>query len=903
MRAWVHVALGVVLLGCGDSGNEPVEITTGNLDGYWLSTTEGGSTWPLMLHFGPELHPSEVVPGVTQYVETMNLTSSVDLMTYTLTGKEIALSAPGQMAEAYFHIESLTANELVARVGGVTTTFSRMPGCAGPSLWGGSSLNSILSAEWDKFGGLHVLTTGTFQSGYAWVAPGRCHPTFPSPLTVVGEALDVTDDGDIRILDYQRDGGLPGEIIVTTVPAKPWERVDLDPKDVIVPAPNCPTAQAPPMRSVELGDGRFMVLYAYLDLYAVTVDGTTTDEVSSSLYLNSAFTPLRLEVDHMPDGAILVRAGENERGALYKDGTWSEWSRIDQASVFAYDGDTLYGAWTEGVLPQLVIGRRKNDGTWDTIAAGRGFAARMRVADDGAIDVIGPLDAQGLGPMVWTHVPPGFAKNTWHQEFHLDAGGGIDAVLPRPAWGGRFGPNGEVFMAMDHGKFRRPHLERGELRRALDVTIRFDTETDAAIVLPTLGERCEEECHVWVPAGSIVPAVLEVPGESAATRLIEGWPTQDGWSYYAPAPGPATIGYEMRVETRVRRMTDVIALGEDNYTTMGDIVVTEAGYAVTWGGSGVNLGLVEDGVVVAETVFNAILTDDQTLLARPDGGFVLALGTLPTSNTPGVVILDPSLEVSEEVPFDPETRRYAVTADGYIGLRYASDSADMEIYSQASPPTKIAIREPDTIRASGDGVIAFSARDWDMNDGSPGNTPAWRKLGLDGQVEWTLESSQARVVWNVVEGDLVIAATIGTSLTLGGATYQDAGRTFIGRFDGATGTLEQHALVEVFSPNGGTLTSVTADTDGVLLAANSTTYVSFVHAPWSGAGRSIAYLSESIGGYCVQNPCRDEPVEVVALGGGRYAAQWSQTQPTYYDGAPVLSPQRRSVTGVYTPEP
>ncbi|MCC6624300.1 MAG: hypothetical protein IT385_23815 [Deltaproteobacteria bacterium] len=926
MRSPFHVLLLAWLAACGGStsGSEPVDITTDNLAGYWVATyTEGAATWPVLIHFEPELHPSERIEGVTRYAEVVQGSQRGFLVGYALDGDAVSLSG-ATWGETTHRIERLSRDELVMDVYGQQTTFRRRPGCAGPSLWSGG-LGHTFSAAWDEDGGLHLVVSSLEGSGYAWVAPGRCTATFPT-VGIEAEVIDVADDGDIRALDYRRNGALPGEITVTTVPARPWARAELDTTRLIVPAPSTPASKSPPLRSVDVGAGRFMVFYAYgQTLYAVTVDGAATTEEAVGLWGSSTFTPSRLEIDRLPDGGLLVRDGEADTGALYVDGVWSKWEAevIDdgaRANVFAWHDGTMYAAWTvaaEGSgVPMLRVGKQRRDGGWDVVAAGRGYAMEIFAGPRG-VDVIGPLDAKALGPMVWTHVPAAFEKNTWQQELHLDPSGGIDAVAPRTAHGGRFGPDGEVFMAVDSAVWRRPHLEGDALYAWTEVDVTFAAETDVTVVFPTMGTSCTEECTLRIPPASIVPAVLELPGESAAARIVGAEPTLDGWAYAAPVPLGDWDMRAMQVVTTVRRMTDVVGLATaDVRSESSDIVVTGTGYAVTHGEGALVLSVVEDGAVVREARFSSGPLGTGMLAARAGGGFALGVNSLPSGGGPGVVLLDPALEVVDELPFDGDGPTLAVTPSGYAALRYAAEGETMELVTHASSgpsaAAPVSVTVPTEARALGDdALVAFWARDRRPSEAERSES-AWRRLDADGTVAWTLTSTPSEsLTWAVVDGDLVVASELLGPLTIGGATYEPpAGARhqvfFAGRFDGATGAVEQH-VVEAIVTNNAVLapTTVTADERGFVLGAAFTGAVYAYHLPFAGDAVATFYASDVIAGHCLQPgvQCSPQRIAFAALGGGRYVGTWTQTHPTDYDGARVEGAATRAVTGVYTPVP
>jgi hypothetical protein len=913
-----------LLVACGGSGggNTPVDVTVGSLDGYWVvSSPETWGPRPGLVHFGVDAWADEVPAGATNVAEVVRMLSGEsEVVLYELEGKTVTFTNPlGETTT--LTIESLTRDEMVAAVGGIPVTLTRQTDCAGPGFWMGGL--RVVDAAWDPFGGLHII--GSRDGGadrYGWVAPGRCVITWPETL-LTGASVDVGDDGDIRLLNYARSGALPGEVTVTIIPAKPWARGSLDQARRIYPAPSTPASDPPPLRSIEV-EGELIVFYAYGNqLFAVDDEA----ETALTLTTSSTFTPALLTATRLPDGSWVIREGNGSQGLRYVDGAYEPWSaeKIDDdgrlASVFAYDGDTLYAAWSEAVAnstPALIVAK-KVGGAWQQVTAGAGYPSAIRV-EDGAIDVIGVLDDRWLGPMAWTHLPR-FEDNVWQQEYQLGFDGTIDTVRVRAgAASGLFGPNGEVFMAVEHGVWRRPHAEKkGETYHWTEIELTFQTETDAAVTFPTLGQRCEASCTFAAPTSALFPAVVELLGESAASRLVGGRTTPTENSYAVQA-NPVVITdagpTQLRLETTLRRL-DPIALGADEVqSTSGVAVAYDRGFAVTRSFGTVFLSKVEDGAVVDEV---ELYGEPGRLHARPGGGFVMSLMP-PTVAAAAVGLLSPQLELEAEIPLPGQVRAYALTDEGFIAFAYDGPNLVLAEHTSTGVTPSVAspLSEPIDIATLGDGIVAFEPQDRGVAPtfaGDPSRS-VWRKLGADGVIDWTLAAQRnAALVWSVAAGDLIVAGPIGASFTIGGETYSgvtppdDATPIwFLGRFDGATGLLKQHRVVtgtgirtDVPPAN------VTADDSGVLVSSSfGPTTVMVAHFPWGDdAITNRQYSADVIGGFCLQpgTECATNDIAFAALGGGRFGGVWTQITTTLYDGETVVSAAKKAVAGVFTPHP
>ncbi len=914
LRATLIVML--LLTACGDeSGSEPVEVTLGNLDGYWVVSSP--APWgprPGLLHIGFTPYPGELPEGVTRAAETVLFDGKGQVATYELTGSTLQLDAADWSGT--LEIESLTRDTMVARYGGETVTLTRQSDCAGPGFWMSADAQ-VNDAAWDQFGGLHLIAIAGDRAAYGWVAPGRCVVTMPE-MRIAAATIDIADNGDVRLLNYARSGALPGEITVTTVPAKPWTRDTLESSRKIYPAASTPANDPPPLRSIEI-DGVLTIFYAYASqLFAVTDAGETTLSLSTS----STFTPGLLTITHLPDGSWVIREGNNREGLRYVDGAYERWSaeRVAEggpfASVFAYDGTTLYAAWSETYgYPAIIVGKKVGD-EWQRVTAGQGYPIAIHV-EDGVIDVVGSLDVQGLGPMAWSRLPR-FAENVWSQEYQLSFTGSINAVTPRnTAAGALFGPNGEVFMAVLNAVWRRPNAEKpGETYLWNEVVVTFKTETDAAVVFPTLGIRCEEACSFAAPTSALFPAVVEVPDESSASLLVGGHqtPTKDSYAIQVNTEVAYDAGpTELRVETTLRRM-DPVALGVDEVqSSAGTAVAYPGGFAVTRQFAGVVLSKIEGGEVVDEVELSG--NDATRVRARQAGGFVLSL-TAPTLTANGVGIVSPDLELVGEVPFPDGIRGYVLTDDGFIGFRYEGPDLVFAEHTEAgaTAPVVSPVWETQELAALGDGLVAFDREDKGVAPTFVGNSSqsAWRKVGLDGVVDWTLIAQRTpRLAWTVVDGDLVVATEIGPTYQIGGTTYEGATGDnptayFIARFDGATGAVKNHRVTSLPWGSGfAQPTDITADDEGVFVSESFAATLRLAYLPWVGEPLLRDYSADVIAGYCLQPgvQCSANRTSFAALGGGRFGGVWAQITNANYDGELITSAAKKAVAGIFVPDP
>jgi len=306
----------LVLTACGGdsgSGSEPVDITLGNLDGYWLvSSPEAWGPRPGMIHIGIDPYPGEAPEGATHVAEVVNFDGGGgNVVTSALSGATLQLD--GANWQGTLTIESLTRDTMVASYLGTSVTFTRRSDCAGPGFWMSPGAR-VFDAAWDPSGGLHLMTSTSLRTSYGWVAPGRCVVTLPE-TSLTAATIDIADNGDIRLLSFARSGAQPGEITVTTVPAKPWARAALGQTRTVIAAPSTPASDPPPLKSIVI-DGELTVFYAHgLQLFAASAAG----ERELVLPSGSTFTPGHLTITHLPDASWIIRAASYREGLRYVD--------------------------------------------------------------------------------------------------------------------------------------------------------------------------------------------------------------------------------------------------------------------------------------------------------------------------------------------------------------------------------------------------------------------------------------------------------------------------------------------------------------------------------------------------------------------------------------------------------
>jgi hypothetical protein len=527
-------ALALLLLACdgGSSSSEPVGISSSNLKGYWaeVGTNSPWST-PMHLHFGTKTFEGEVPPGLP----TVELNGLV-VAGYTLDGDFILGKDAAGVRRFSGHVVSLTGDTLVLHYGAHEHTFKRVEGCVGPDVWFTTqfehttptdqvpNVGSVRDANYGPDGTLHMLASQVegYQDAYAVVPPGRCTPWVP-PLGPRGQSLDVAKDGRVWVVRSRTFG----ELQLYEIPPEPWKRSDLGTQDWVLEEDAMVANAPPPTRVIEDEDGDPMVLWAYGGmLHTTRIKGDAFIRDALDLKSGSGLTPNTLRIKPMPDG-ILVRGDRSHGGVVYHTsgpqiGTWSEWKAatlpggngsilggLATAFDLAADG-TLYAAWVGGESgqPVLTLGRKPVDGEWETLPIGRGGASELRVQGDGSVDVVGSLWHNG-GSLTWTHVPPGFAPDTWHQSYRpaTDLGttstGGNPAAFATIA----FGPRRDVFMGMPNAapSWTRPTDGHYATRLYQEVHLTFSNPAITRVHFPTVGLECTADCTLTLPVGAVVP--------------------------------------------------------------------------------------------------------------------------------------------------------------------------------------------------------------------------------------------------------------------------------------------------------------------------------------------------------------------------------------------------------------
>lgn len=420
------------------------------------------------------------------------------------------------------------------------------------------------------------------------------------------------------------------------------------------------------------------------------------------------------------------------------------------------------------------------------------------------------------------------------------------------------------------------------------------------------------------PTSAIFPAVVEVPGASAASNLVggRGTPTEHSYSVLVDTNLVQDFGpIALRVDTSIRRMTPV-ALGVDEAQSLaGTAVAYPGGFAVTRAYGELVLSKIEGGEVVDEVALSGF--EPKRLHARSGGGFVVPLSP-PTLTKTGVGLLSADLELVGEVAFPEGLRSYTLTDEGFIGFRYDGPDLVLAEYSEAGATTPVVspVMETTELAALGDGVLAFEPVDQGVAPDFSGSSSrsAWRKIGRDGVIDWTLTAQRsATLIWKVVAGDLLVATQIGATFMIGGETYQGVVPDgpplyFVGRFDGASGALRAQRITALPWGNGvAQPTAITGDADGVLLSESFAADLMIAYVPLSSSAAPVVrdYLADVIAGYCLQPgvQCAANDSAFAPLGGGRFGGVWTQLASTDYDGQVVASATRKAVAGVYVPVP
>ena len=941
---------------CGDGAGKdpgdtkPVDVTPGNLEGYWIEVgPEGNGPVPALIHFGFEPLPGETTAGAPM-AELVGDFDSFQLWlgTYTVTDGRFELTPLVGASVLRGTIERLTGSELVMSLDGQTRTFARTSGCGGPGYW--SQAVWLQDAAWDPDGGLHLLMTRfgaePLTKGYAYLPPGRCTPSVP-PLGPTGDSIDVGPDGTIYIV-RSRGASPPagGELRLYQIPKRPWTRAALEDSGWISDEPLHKGTDAPPTRVAVDDKGEVRLLWYYAGLHSTRrVDGELVREAltpSSPL----AQTPAVLTVKYLRTGGFLVRGGYGASGSIYADGAWREWraetvaggdgttqSVLASAFDIAADG-TLYAAWQpeNRVLGEMMLGRLV-DGEWEVIDVGRGDPLDVRVQDDGSVDVVGRYHRH----MAWSHVPPGFAPRTWTQSLPLPADGSGTLARSHEPVAARFGPDGEIlvrsFVVLDfQGIWTSPRVSGYVPRMWQEIAIKFDAETPLTLEFPTLGVSCSADCIVLAPPSVVLPVEIIGGPETTAPRL-------GGVGVLSSAPGDGRywtvtvlatrdgvgdrIPMELVVEARVRRL-EVAPLGpaEGTSTVLG-VDRNAAGEAVAlWSAAAPSVSVWSPGeaprTVSLEGASLAAAKGRDMLRALAGGGYVVGPVLHPSlpAGTNGALFLDAALAVEAVVGMDVIAG--GGSPGGFIGLAWNANSGAIDLVRatvdglQPARPTKL--RDAGTVMVLGDGIVSHSDVNLGLTDEAPGTVEehVWRHIGADGAVMWTLRAPRGpTLVQNVDGDDLVLMVRYAEGWTIGGvalgrAESEEGGigvTSAIVRIDGATGQVVAHRIGDFGRWD--LPSDVALVDDGVVLVTNSTLELAITHVPWDAAKApfDVSYARDALGVNCLTTQCIVTSAPARGDGRSSIVLGWAQPYPTDYEGERVEGEGRRAVVGVFKVTP
>jgi hypothetical protein len=411
----------------GGGGGKPLAVTVENLGGYWIADGADVPLWrPIFLHFGPgNVATEEALAGVP-VVETAGVDARTSLGPFLLEADgsfQLQRATPtGFGTYSYGTIEALTKDTLEIQFShgrSERLTFRRVEGCGAPGLWFGPSEFRVVDAAWGPDGALHMLSVDSAELGdlsgyYHWIPPGRCTPYVP-PVSIIGDSIDVGDEGTIRIVQVDEASPLgPGGVTLVKIERAPWNRPQLDPTITTLTTALSTAAVRPATRAIALPDGRTLALWADGDtLHAWEEKSSGSFEHSERPLLHGAkISPQFLDVQ--PDGAggYVVRGERAPRGVKYRDGVWSEWEpashpELGLAAVFAYGPEgLLHAAWARkrAVDTRVAVGGRGAAARRRRLGHGGGGAGRRRR----------PCTCWTTGPSTWSRRGrPGAAPMAW----------------------------------------------------------------------------------------------------------------------------------------------------------------------------------------------------------------------------------------------------------------------------------------------------------------------------------------------------------------------------------------------------------------------------------------------------------------------------------------------------------
>lgn len=966
-RVWAPVAAcfltALVGAGCGGGGEarspdgggggEPVAITEDNLEGYWLADGAEVPQWrPMLLHFGPaNVSPEEAIAGLPVVESSgVELGTRIGPLLLEADGTfELQRASPtGFGTYAYGKIEALTTSSLVIQF---TTgrsdrvTFRRVDGCGGPGLWFGPSELQVVDAAWGPDGALHMMGVFSAELGdksgyYHYIPPGRCAPYVP-PVSIVGDSVDVSADGTIRIVQVDKETPTEtGGVTLVKIERAPWNRPELDPEITVLTTERSTSAVRPASRTLARADGRTVALWADGDTLHAWEEQAGGDFTHSErpLLHGAKLTPQFLDVQPGDQGDFIVRGDRQNRGLRYRDGVWTEWTpaahpELGQATVFAYaPNGVLHAAWgrkrtVDTRVPVVVVGRQRGDGGWDTVEAGLGAPQAMHVLDDGTIDVIATWEAD-RGPMSWIRVGPDLLPDTWRQAYTLHEQGSPEFVTTYTADvnvfpQARFGPDGEVLLGGYNLRWRRPALEGDGQFAALSVPVRFASETDATLVFPTLGLECREDCTLMLPPREVIPARLEAPPGS--TRLVLNGNTASvspgalGPSWAVIAQPALVAGGEVQLEVRgeVQRVF-VEPLGDASSSSevLGSDVDAQGHTFTVWrDGDGLaTLARYDAGLNLADSrplTGLSLLSATEVVGARgviralDAGGAVIYVDAYPGKGR-ALVFVDASLAEVHVQALDPFPH-VALTADGAWESRPAIGGKVGLVHhtlAGSSAPIQTDLIEVNELLAVGDGVVTVSI-------GARTARPVLSRFRPDGSSPWTMDvagGGSPELLWTSAGDDLHLVARYSGQLILGQTTLKAVSQTTIATvlLRGDSGAVVRQRVGGVGTP--GMPSAAAIDADGTAMLWAAATFVRFEYVPWvegASAAAIVDFPADVVPGFCAGpgTPCPPSSGTISARPTGGFGAAWTQVQPVDYDGLRVDVTGKRGVIGHFVPEP
>jgi hypothetical protein len=933
----------------GGGGGKPLAVTVENLGGYWIADGADVPLWrPIFLHFGPgNVATEEALAGVP-VVETAGVDARTSLGPFLLEADgsfQLQRATPtGFGTYSYGTIEALTKDTLEIQFShgrSERLTFRRVEGCGAPGLWFGPSEFRVVDAAWGPDGALHMLSVDSAELGdlsgyYHWIPPGRCTPYVP-PVSIIGDSIDVGDEGTIRIVQVDEASPLgPGGVTLVKIERAPWNRPQLDPTITTLTTALSTAAVRPATRAIALPDGRTLALWADGDtLHAWEEKSSGSFEHSERPLLHGAkISPQFLDVQ--PDGAggYVVRGERAPRGVKYRDGVWSEWEpashpELGLAAVFAYGPEgLLHAAWArkravDTRVATVVVGRRRGDGGWDTVEAGLGTPQAIHVLDDGAIDVVATWE-DGRAPMAWIRVGEALEPDSWREAYTLHEQDSPEFVTTYTADESvyplaRFGPDGEVLVGGRAASWRRPALE-GERRFdgfALPVT--FEGETELTLVLPTLGLECREDCTLLLPPREVIPARLEAP-EGATRLLLAG----NAFSVSPGAAGPswglvsqpstvAGITPSLAVRGSVERVfVGPLAGAGSTSELLGSDVDSQGGAWAVWrdGDGKATLARVDAGLEpVSSRALTGLGVDAGSGVVGPTGVIrALAAGgaVIYVDGYPGVgralVFVDASLAEVAARPLDPGAT-VALTADGAWEARPAIGGLIGLVHhtlAGASAPAQTELIEAPLLLAVGDGVVVVA------ESPTTAQPVATRFDGL-GKPVWELKvqgGSSPSLVWRAAGEDVLLFARYQNQLLLGDTTLKAVTQktAALVAISGQTGAVLRQRVGGV--GYGEQPTALARDAGGVALLWAHETLVRFEYLPWSegASGAATADFPADVSpGFCAQpgKQCAAGTGFLYPSPTGGFGAGWTQRQPIDFDGVRVDTAGKRAVLGQF----